>query len=98
MQRDEIIAEIRQAADQDNGRAPGRERFRRLTGISEYDINRFWRNWGDALEEAGFDRNRLNAAKLSDDELVVALAGLALELGRYPTVQDRRMRHLLRGE
>jgi hypothetical protein len=58
-----ILAEIRRCAA-DNGDVPlGRERFYTATGIRETDWSGRYRiRWNDALAEADFAPNRLNAA------------------------------------
>jgi hypothetical protein len=90
--RREIVEAIQRAASENGGKPLGRERFTRRTGISDYEIGRYWSTWGAASLEAGFEPNALNAARLSDDELLRALAGLARDLGHFPTARDRRIR------
>ena len=62
----------------------GRERFQRETGIKESDWSgKYWVRWSDALAEAGFQPNKLNAAH-SDDHLLELYALFVRELGRLP--------------
>lgn len=85
-----ILAEVQRLASENGGVPLGRERFSRVTGIKESDWSgRYWTRWGDALVEAGFEPNKWNEA-WPDDELLDALARLALSLGRFPTHAERK--------
>lgn len=89
MTREEILDEIRQLSE--GGRAPGRERFVRETGISEYQINRFWPRWSDAVAEAGLRRNEMQAA-YTDGVLMSSLVTLIRHLGKFPAKGDMLVR------
>ncbi|MGH7799756.1 MAG: hypothetical protein ACREOW_03885 [Thermodesulfobacteriota bacterium] len=79
-----ILAEIARIAAANGGRAPGREKFKRETGIKMSDwFPDYWLRWGDALQEAGFAPNKLQTA-LSDDIICEKYVGLVRVLGRLP--------------
>lgn len=93
MDKAEILDAIRRCAEENGGAAVGRERFTELTGITEGQWSgRYWTRWSDAVAEAGFEPNTMNEA-IPDDVVLGALASLASELGRYPTVAEMKMRH-----
>jgi len=60
--RQEILSEIKRAAQENGGRPLGKARFESETGIKPYDWGRFWARFGDAVKEAGFVPNRLQLA------------------------------------
>jgi len=88
--KEEILAEIRRTAAENGGRPLGRGRFEQVTGITQYDIGRYWARLGDAQREAGFEPNALNAA-FSDDLLLEKFAKLVRTLERIPTNQEMRL-------
>jgi hypothetical protein len=89
----EILKEIRRLAVENGGTPVGRQRFFAETGIRESDwLGRYWSRWNDAVEEAGLEPNDLNVAQLSEDEVLRRVADLVLELGRFPTVADRKLK------
>lgn len=90
MQRDEILGAIRETAASNNGKPVGRERFEQLTGITEYDVGRYWARWGDAVRDAGLEANTLNAA-LGDDYVLEKYVGLVARLGHVPTNAELRL-------
>lgn len=90
MSRDGILCAIRETAASNNGKPAGRNRFEQLTGITEYDIGRYWARWGDAVREAGFDANVLNEA-FSDEHVLEKFVDLVVRLGRIPTNSEMRL-------
>jgi hypothetical protein len=91
MNRDHILSEIRRTAARNGGVPLGRSRFQDETGIKESDWSgRFWSRWSDAIKDAGFEPNQLQA-KLSDDELLHAFASLIEMLGHIPTNPEVRL-------
>jgi hypothetical protein len=92
MNRQQILAEIRQTAA-DNGGVPlGKTRFAQVTGIRETDWSgRFWARWSDALREAGFEPNEMQA-RFDDEGILEALASEVRRLGRWPTTAELRLR------
>ena len=90
--RDEILAQIRRCAEQNGGQPLGRDRFAAVTGIAETDWSgRYWVRWNDAIAEAGFAPNVMQGAT-ADGELLRQLANLTLDLGRFPTNAELRLR------
>lgn len=92
MEKQHILNEIRRAAAQIGGAAPGRAWFEAETGIKESDWRgRFWARWSDAIREAGLTPNALNQ-RSDEDQMFSQLAAYMRELGRYPTVAEMRLR------
>jgi hypothetical protein len=66
-----IIEQIQKVALKNGGSPPGKQSFETEIGISENDWSRrYWARWSDAIREAGFDPNNLQAR--SDDGAVLA--------------------------
>ncbi|MDX2110117.1 MAG: GIY-YIG nuclease family protein [Verrucomicrobiota bacterium] len=79
-----VLEEIRRIAKENGGKAPGTLLFERKTGIRHNDwFPSHWLRWGDALVEAGFSCNQMQAA-YSADFLVEKFIAFARELGRIP--------------
>jgi hypothetical protein len=92
MTKAQIVDEIRRAAAQNGGKAPGWRKFLAETGIRESDwLGVHWARWSDAVREAGLEPNQLNEA-FPDEVLLDHLAELATELGRLPNRGDHRFR------
>jgi hypothetical protein len=86
-----IVSEIRRTAEANGGTPPGRARFASETGIRESDWSgRYWARWNDALVEAGFAPNQLQARY--DDDVMAALVSEIRRLGRMPTTAELRLR------
>lgn len=82
--RERILEEIRRTARENGGRPLGRDRFLSETGIRPGDWEgRYWARWGDALREAGFEANVLNAA-IDEEVLLAKLAELTRKYGHMP--------------
>jgi len=92
MDKRHIIAEIKRLAE--GGKPPGVRRFLAETGIREYDWERYWARWSEALVEAGFSPNQFAIPGFSDDEVLGRLAALARELGHLPTETEVRRKKL----
>lgn len=88
--REQIVAAIRRMAEE-NGTAPGKQRFESETGVREHEWVKYWARWGDALVEAGFKPNDWGGA-YPEEELLERLATFARELGRFPVVRDLRVK------
>ncbi len=87
-----ILDEIRRTADANSGKALGKERFERETGIREWDWSgRYWARWSEALAEAGYAANEMNT-RLDDEIVLEALASEVRNLGRFPTASELRLR------
>jgi hypothetical protein len=87
-----ILSAIKEHAEANGGVPLGRTRFEKLTGIRESDwLGRYWARWGDALQEAGYEPNKMQRSL--DDEIVLsALVPIIRELGRFPTDAELRLR------
>lgn len=60
--KEHILQEIKRTAEINDGVPLGRIRFLRETGIREADwLGKFWARWGDAVREAGYAPNQLQA-------------------------------------
>lgn len=79
-----ILAEITRLAEANDGKPPGVRKFESETGIKESEwYPEFWLRWGDALQEAGFARNKMQET-LSDEILIENYARLTQRLARLP--------------
>jgi hypothetical protein len=91
MEKERIIAEIRRTAEENGGVPPGRVRFEKVTGISlGMWRGKYWRNWSEAVQEAGFAPNPRDEAR-TKEELVLAMIRLIRKNQRFPTYADLRM-------
>ncbi|WP_460917613.1 hypothetical protein, partial [Pseudoxanthomonas sangjuensis] len=91
MDKQHILNEIRRTAVANGGVALGLDRFLSETGIKYSDWRgKYWARWSDAIIEAGFEPNELNAA-FDDSEILWQLATLTKKLGRYPTNSEMRL-------
>jgi hypothetical protein len=85
MTREQIIEQIKRTATENGGVPLGSRSFADATGIGMAKWRgRYWRSWGDALREAGFEPNRPKEAHGSE-QLLLALTKLVAKLGRFPT-------------
>ena len=92
MEKEQVLREITRTAAINGGVPLGWRRFTSETGIRESDwLGVHWARWGDALREAGFAPNQLQAAYAVED-LLKKLAVLTMDLGRLPTRGDLRFR------
>lgn len=91
MDKARILAEIQRTASENDDMPLGEKSFVRETGIPQHAWRgRYWRNWGDALREAGLTPNRKCVAH-SDEYIVQSLARLTLKNHRFPTYADARL-------
>lgn len=89
--KEAIISEIQRTAINNRGTPLGQETFERETGISTGSWRgKYWRNWGDAVREAGFAANAKNEAHTSVF-LIASLANLTRTNKRFPTYADMRL-------
>jgi hypothetical protein len=92
MNKEHILQEIKRTAEANAGLPLGRHRFLAETGIREADwLGKFWARWGDALREAGYAPNQLQAA-YETDFLLETYAGLIRELKKVPASGDLRLK------
>ena len=84
MNKTGILAEIQRTAAENGGAPLGRRRFETDTGIKQAEwLGVHWARWSDAVQEAGFQPNRLQAP-YPTDLLLTRYAELTLELARIP--------------
>jgi hypothetical protein len=90
--KEDILNAIRRWAVENDGSSPGMQIFCKHTGVKKYDwLGVYWECWGDALVEAGLGRNEF-AVAFTDDFLLGKLVETILELGKFPTGTQLRMR------
>jgi hypothetical protein len=67
-----------------DGKALGEQKFRNETGIVKRDwFPDYWLNWGEALEEAGFSRNKFGA-EFDKEWMISQFISLIREKNHYP--------------
>jgi hypothetical protein len=85
-----ILDEIKRLAIANGGKAPGVQVFERETGIKMSDwYPHTWLRWGDAIAEAGYSPNTLQA-RMSDEVLLQKYISLMRELKKFPVVGEIR--------
>ena len=88
--KEEIITAIQHIAAE-LGSAPGKQIFAQKTGIEEWEWSGIhFARWGDAVEAAGFVRNRLNEA-LPKSAVVDAFLECARAGAKVPTMTELRI-------
>lgn len=84
----DIIDAIKRIATANGGKAPGRQKFERETGIRLSDwYPHLWLRWGDALQEADFSPNKLQTA-FSDAAIIEKYIDLIRELKHLPVAGE----------
>lgn len=92
MNQQHILDEIKRTAVANGGVPLGRERFYQETGIKEADWSgKHWARWSDAVRDAGFTPNSLNA-RLDDSIVLRSYIALVRELGRFPVVSELKLK------
>lgn len=92
MDKQLILGEIKRTAKANGGTPLGRDAFLAATGIKQTDwYGKHWARWGDALQEAGFRPNEMQAA-YADDAILAKLAHLVRELGHFPVEGELRIK------
>ena len=87
-----ILQEIRRTAEVNSGKPLGEHRFKSETGIKKTDwYGIHWACWGDALQEAGYMPNQLQAA-YDKGQLLESYAAFAMELGELPAEGNLRLK------
>lgn len=88
--RQHILGEIKRVAKANGGKAPGKQKFTRETGIKESDwYPQHWLRWSDALREAELSPNEMETA-WSSDILLERYISLIRELKHIPVVGELR--------
>ena len=89
--KDHILSEIRRIAAESGGKVPGAAAFENATRIRPQEWRgRYWARWGDAVAEAGLERNRWNE-RLDRDSLLEILSGVVRHFGHFPTFSELDM-------
>lgn len=91
MKKEQILEEIRKTAAANGGKALGIARFEKETGINQWDWQRFWPRFGDAVREAGCIQNEFIKG-YDETDLLAKYANLAHELGKLPAKGDLRVK------
>ncbi|GCA97395.1 GIY-YIG nuclease family protein [Mycolicibacterium sp. NCC-Tsukiji] len=87
-----VIREIQRLAEQNGGVPVGQNRFVDETGLPKYLFRGgLWANWSDAVVEAGYAPRQLQQQIHDDDDLLRHLAELTRDVGRLPSLGQRRM-------
>lgn len=85
--KQDIIEKIIQTAKENGGRPLGMRRFKKETGITLYDCQRYWTTFGEAQREAGFAANTIQVPH-GEEFIFESLITLIRELGKFPTRAD----------
>jgi hypothetical protein len=92
MDKHHILAEIRRTAEANGGAPLGAARFSLATGIKDSEWRgKIWARWGDAIRDAGFQPNKLQAA-YDEEFLIEKFIGLARDLGHFPVATEVKMK------
>jgi len=92
MTKEFILSEIKRTAEQNAGKALGKQRFYQETGLKESDwYGKYWTKWSDVIKEAGLQPNILNSS-LPSEFLLTKLSEFVVELKRFPTTGDLRIK------
>lgn len=92
MDKNYILSEIRRTAEANGGIPLGRQKFFEATGIKETDWSgKYWVRWGDAVKEAGYAPQEMQAA-FSDEYVLGKYAAAFREYGRPPTVAELKIK------
>ncbi|HET7302845.1 MAG TPA: GIY-YIG nuclease family protein [Candidatus Saccharimonadales bacterium] len=91
MHKDDILAEIKRTATENDGKPLGVARFEQVTGIRPYDWGKFWARFSDAQKEADYEPNTL-VGSFTDEHLLIRMAALTRELQKYPTNKEMRLK------
>lgn len=87
-----ILDEIKRTTAKNGGTPLGTHRFFTETRIKETDWRgKYWTHWGQALEEAGFQPNRMSTA-YADEFLLEKFAALVREIGCFPVKAALQMK------
>lgn len=88
--RERILDEIKRLAQENGGKAPGKNMFQRETGIAESDwYGKLWLRWNDAVADAGLTPNE-KQQRLSSDLVLDKYAEVCRHYGKPPTSAELR--------
>jgi hypothetical protein len=89
--RDQILNDIRRLAKANGGKPPGFRLFERETGIREAAWRGvYWARWGDAVAEAGLQRN-VRLEKMDEGLFLTQLAKAFRHFGKVPALAELRI-------
>lgn len=92
MDKKHIIDEIKRTACENNGIPLGIGKFASITGIKRSDwCGKYWTKWGDALEEAGYEPNKMKSA-YNGNVLIEHVISLIREIRKFPTPDELRLK------
>ncbi|MFH1382351.1 MAG: GIY-YIG nuclease family protein [Chloroflexota bacterium] len=92
MDKDYILKEIDRTAKENGGKPLGRGKFAKETGIKVQDWwGKYWSKWNDAVIEAGYSPNKMQAA-LNSSVMLEQIISLIREIGKFPTVGEYRLK------
>jgi hypothetical protein len=92
MTKQHILSEIKRTANKNGGVPLGRDRFFQETGIKYYNwYGIYWSRWSEALKEAGFTPNTMQAA-YPEEELIEKYVSFVRELGHVPIVGELKLK------
>lgn len=87
-----IIQEIKRTAAANGGVPLGQRTFEIETGVKYTEwFGKIWARWSDALQEAGFEPNKLTAA-FEESDILRKYADFTRELRRLPAMGDLRLK------
>lgn len=89
MSKKYILEKIRELSE--DGNPPGMTKFRKVTGVTDYEINKYWENWGEALTEAGYTPNEFNQG-LPKDYILEKIICLIREKKKFPTLRSYKVK------
>jgi hypothetical protein len=84
------ILDLYRACQAKIGKAPGKDRFCKMTGLKQAEIDYYWPRPSALLQEAGAKPNEFNQ-KLPDEEVFEEYARVCLYLNKIPTRGDLRI-------
>ncbi|HXA22228.1 MAG TPA: GIY-YIG nuclease family protein [Acetobacteraceae bacterium] len=92
MNKQQILDEIKRSAEANGGAPLGQTRFAQDTGIKVTDWHgKYWARWGDALQDAGFRPNQMQAA-YADNHLIERFIDILREVGRFPVRGELKLK------
>lgn len=90
--KEDLLAAIRKAVQEANGRRVSRLEFFKHSGMTQGDINRHFASWTDALDASGLELEPYRFAKLGVDTLLAEWGQVVRKHGQVPTRVQFRLR------
>lgn len=86
--KQDILLKIREFAKSNDDKPLGVARFEAATGVKRHQWQgKIWRNWSDAVIEAGFVPNELQGA-WRESEILQIITDISKSLSRFPSSSD----------